>query len=206
MKIYHLAFLSLFFLPLDAMAGCIDVVDLTRELPLSFTTNNNVQIAYSYNLNDDTYTLAWELGDQSGGPFGPFPLTMSCGTPELKWENTDFLIFERGCGTFCWYVKIFSLLPEQYQGVPGYQRIERPLAFDATRNLLAYYDSQDTIHVKNLLTGYEQVVNTAYQCEYYSGLCFRDVQFNADTLEYTWVLNPAGETISVSLDDNLLND
>ena len=206
MRIINLLYLSLLFLSMDAMAGCIDVVDPTTELPSGFTTDGNVQISFLYNLDNDTYTLAWSQGNRSGGPFGPFPLTMSCQTPELKWENTSFLGFERGCGTFCWYVKIFSLLPDEAQGVQEYQRIDRPLALDPDRNLLAYYHSQDTIHVKNLLTGYEQVVPTAYQCEYYSGLCFSDLQFNSDSLVYTWLLNPTGEKISVLLEDNLIND
>jgi hypothetical protein len=191
-------------IPLNTMAICINVVDLATELPPEFTTKENVQISFQYDLNLDTYTLTWKQGNRSGGPFGPFSLTMSCGTPELKWENKNFLLFERGCGTFCWYVKIFSLLPDEFQEVPEYQRIERPLAFDSDRNLLAYYYSQDTIHVKNLVSGYEQVVNTAYKCEFYSGLCINEVQFNNDSLEYNWRLNPSGEKISVSLEDRLI--
>jgi hypothetical protein len=185
-------------------ADCIDIPGIERELRAGIITEGDVQISYKYTLEKNEFSLSWQLGERSGGPFGPFPLTMSCGTPSLKWENVNFLIFERGCGTFCWYVKVFSLALQEKHQTPGYQRIDRPLAFDSKRNLLAYYYSQNLIHVKNLVSGYEQEVMTIKECEFHSGLCFQDVGFNDAELEYTWRSDAAGKKITHPLEKELL--
>ncbi len=182
-------------------AGCIDVVDLDNELPASITSRGNTHISYQYDLEKDTYTLSWQQGDRSAGPFGPFALTMSCGTPVLKWESPELLLFGRGCGTFCWYLKVFSLFPDK--SVPDYQKIERPLAFDSDRNLIAYYQDQDLIHVKNLLSGYEQAIPTVEKCQFRSGLCIADVTFRSGNLEYSWRMDSTGRIRSVPLDESL---
>lgn len=201
---YLLVMLAYLSLSQNAFADCIDIPNIEDELIPAYTTIGNVQISFEYNIEKSEYTLSWDNTIRHGGPFGPFPMTMSCGIPSLKWENNDFVIFDRGCGTFCWYVKIFSLGTAQTHSVPEYQQIERPLAFDTKRNLLAYYHSQDEIHIKNLLSGYEQILKTAYECEYYSGLCFKDVGFSNDKLEYTWILNPTDEKLSHPLEQALL--
>ena len=122
----------------------------------------------------------------------------------MRRENSEFLLFWSGCGTFCWYYQVYSLSPGGPHDVPDYQRVERPLAFDSKRNLIAYYHSQNMIHVKNLITGYEQAVRTEYDCDYYSGLCFTDVRFSGDKLEYTWRELPVGKKLSALLDSELL--
>jgi hypothetical protein len=186
-------------------ADCIEFAGIENELPSGFTTKGNVQISYQYKLEKNEFSLSWQLEERSGGPFGPFPLTMSCGIPSLKWENANFLLFERGCGTFCWYVKAFSLATQEEHQTPMYQRIDRPLAFDSKRNLLAYYHSQNVIHLKNLVSGYEQEVITIHECEYYSGLCFEGVGFSNDALEYTWRSEAAGMKVSHPLEMELLD-
>lgn len=190
---------------MNLLADCIDIAGIEDELQSEFITEGKVHVSFHYKLEKNQYSLSWKRGERQGGPFGPFPLTMSCGTPSLEWANEDFLIFERGCGTFCWYVKVFSLTEHEMHQVPKYQRIARPLAFDSKRNLLAYYHSKDVIHIKNLVSGFEQAVRTVYACETSSGLCFTDVTFNNDELEYTWRWNPAGEKVSHPLIQELLD-
>jgi hypothetical protein len=160
-NLFTLSGMALLFSPYVG-ADCIDIAGIENELPSGFTTKGNVQISYQYKLEKNEFSLSWRLGERSEGPFGPFPLTMSCGIPSLKWENANFLLFERGCGTFCWYVKAFSLATQEEYQTPMYQRIDRPLAFDSKRNLLAYYHSQNVIHLKNLVSGYEQEVITIH--------------------------------------------
>jgi hypothetical protein len=179
--------------PLGAAAACKDVVDLSTELPATFTTQGKVVISYQYDLMTDKYSLAWKRGDSSDGPFGPFPLTMSCGTASLKWETDQFLVFERGCGTFCWYAKVFALV----DGAPRYQRIERPLSFHAASNVIAYYRTQDVIQLRNLVSGFELSVETASRCSFFSGLCISDVSFDGNSLTYTW--RQTGGHITVDL-------
>lgn len=185
-------------------AACIDVVDLSIELPAQVTTDRGTLLAYQYDLVNDQYSLRWQKGDSESDVFGPFSLTMACTTPAVRWESEQFLLMERGCGTFCWYVKIFRLADSSTIGAPGYQRIERPLAFDFARNLLAYYYDQNLIRVKNLDTGYEQEIRTRYDCEYYSGLCFGDVVIEGATLNYSWRRGQNGEPISAQLDIELI--
>jgi hypothetical protein len=189
----------LFFSSIQAVANCIEVVDLSTELPPRFISKAGVVVSYEYDLLRDEYQLSWRSKNVDGGPFGPFPLTMSCGTPALKWESSEFLLFERGCGTFCWYVKIFALDP---LGLP-YQKIDRPLAFHQGSNLLAYYHSQDVIHVKNLASGQEQSIATELKCDFYSGLCFSDISFGYKSLEYTW--RSTGEIFTVDLSPALFD-
>ena len=189
----------IFVSSIEINAGCTDVVDFTTELPPRFITKAGVIVSYEYDLKRDEYQLSWRRNNAHGGPFGPFHLTMSCGTPALEWETDEFLLFGRGCGTFCWYVKVFALGPT---GLP-YQKIDRPLAFHLGSNLLAYYQSQDVIHVKNLASGYEQSIATAFKCDFYSGLCISDVSFGYKSLTYTW--RYTGENITVDLSPALFN-
>lgn len=191
--------IMIFISSIEVNAGGKDVVDLATELPPRFMTKAGVIVSYEYDLKRDEYQLSWRRNNAHGGPFGPFHLTMSCGTPTLAWETDEFLLFERGCGTFCWYVKVFALGPA---GVP-YQKIDSPLAFYRASNLLAYYQSQDVVHVKNLVSGYEQSIATAFKCDFYSGLCFSDVSIGYKTLTYTW--RATGEIITVGLSAALFN-
>jgi hypothetical protein len=183
-----------------AYSACIDVVDLAVELPAQYATSGNVLISYQYDLTDDQYFLSLRRGNSQSELFGPFPLTMACGTAEVRWENDQFLVLERGCGTFFWYAKIFQFPDRSSIDAPAYQRIERPLAFDSQNKLLAYYHSQNLIRIKNLVTGVEQEIRTQYDCEYYSGLCFGDVQIEGGELSYTWHEGQGGERISVELE------
>jgi hypothetical protein len=201
----NLLFITLLLLTATHVsANCADIAGIEDELPAELTTEGNVEISYQYNLVNNEFSLSWRTEEGTGGPFGPFPLTMSCGIPSLKWKNTDFLIFERGCGTFCWYVKVFSLTTHEKHETPAYQRIDRPLAFDSRRNLLAYYQSQNVISIKNLVSGYEQQVSTIHACEYSSGLCFEDVNLVNDELQYRWISKATGKKISHPLDRELL--
>lgn len=188
------------FCGMASQAACIDVVDLSVELPAQVSTPANTIISFDYDLVDDQYSLSLHKGSSESERFGPFPLTMSCGTATVRWESDDFLLLERACGTFCWYAKIFYLADTPAPNVASYQRIERPLAFDGNTDRLAYYHSQNLIRVRNLRTGDEQEIRTKYDCEYYSGLCFGDVQITGQQLQYSWVSDQNGERISVVLD------
>ncbi len=173
-----------------ARAICIDVVDLSVELPATVMTDGGLQLSYEFDLRADTYLLSISGPEVNTDQFGPFPLTMSCGTPAPRWENDDFLITEAGCGTFCWYARIYALTGQI--GAERYQRIERPLAFHTETNLLAFYLDKDLIRVTNLLTGASQDLLTAYECEYYSGLCFDSVSLERGMLSYRWISADSG--------------
>lgn len=181
-------------------ARCVDVVDVATELPDHVVTPNNLGVTYTYNLEKEQYLISWNRGRQGGGPFGPFMLSRGCAPASLRWESTEYLLFAGGCGTFCWYVLALPVAMATEQ----HQMIERPLAFDPTRNLLAHYPQQDIIRVENLVTGREQDIHTAYECEMASGLCFEAVRFTKTELEYTWRYNPIQRVFSVPLDEELI--
>ena len=198
----------LIFLAITAFSNlahsiCIDVVDLSVELPAQYATSGNVLISYQYDFTDDQYYLTLQRGNTQSDLFGPFPFTMSCGTAGIRWESDRFLVLERGCGTFCWYAKVFQLPDRGSIDTPDYQRIERPLAFDAKNSLLAYYYEQNLIRIKNLISGVEQEIRTQYDCQYNSGLCFGEVEIDGDKLSYTWREGQGGEQISVELESGL---
>lgn len=188
-------------------AGCIDVLR-PNELPSQVTTAAGIKVDYSYNLEKEEYFVSWVKDTARAGPFGPFILQRSCHPAAIVNESNEFLILEANCGTFCWYYDIFSLATAVNSRIVPYQKVWRPLAFDSERNLLANYDSQDLILIKNLITEYEQKVPTAYKCDTGSGLCFRDVTFKNNSLEYIWRsagLN-GGELIRWPLDDRVTHE
>lgn len=204
-SVTRLLLASLCLTCLGANAACIDVVDLAVELPPLVRTESGLELAYDYDLQVDQYTLSISGNGVDTERFGPFPLTMACATPQVRWENEQFLITEAGCGTFCWYVQVYALATDN--GSPPYERIERPLAFNADANLLAYYLDQDLIRVQNLITGAAQDITTAYQCDSYSGLCFDSVELDGDSLSYRWISPGSGnegETITAALSQSVL--
>lgn len=194
------------FYAFSSEAACIDVVDLSTELPAQITTARGTGVSFIYDFDTDHYSLSWQKDSFDSEWYGPFPLTMACGTSAVRWESSQFLLLESGCGTFCWYTNIFQLSDIASTQAPAYQRIERPLAFDEKRNLLVYYYSQNLIHIRNLNTGLEQEIQTAYECEFASGLCFGDVRFSEDELLYSWHRGQNGEPLSVKLASEMGNE
>ncbi|MEM8492503.1 MAG: hypothetical protein AAF756_16930 [Pseudomonadota bacterium] len=190
----------LFTICVTVKAGCVDVVDIATELPQNELTPNRIGIFYSYDLRNEQYRISWSREQHRGGPYGPFMLTRGCAPASLHWESNDFLLFHAGCGTFCWYVLAIPLK----NTTEPYQKFERPLAFDQERSLLAFYAARDVIRVKSLVTGQEQEIRTAYNCEMASGLCFEAVRFTKNKLEYRWRHNPTGRVFAVSLNDQLI--
>lgn len=184
-------------------AACIDVV-VPGELPVAITTDQGIDISYSYYLEKEEYSVSLRRGDVEIGTFGPFILNRGCKPAMFAGESREYLILENGCGTFCWYFKIFSLVPRATTVNKPYRKVNRPLRFDSKRNLLAYYQSKVLIQIMNLNTGYVQDIKTAFVCESYSGLCFTDVHIGDSTLEYTWIYNPQGKRLSVALESGLL--
>jgi len=182
-------------------ARCVDVVDVATELPHHLVTANNTGVSYLYDLEKEEYVVSWTKDGKTGGPYGPFILTRGCAPAKVQWESNEFLLLQAGCGTFCWYVVALPLTTD----TEDYTRIERPLAFDGARNLLAYYHAKDTIRVRSLRSGYEQDIRTSYECESASGLCFDSAWFTETSLEYTWQYNPKGEVLSALLDEQLVS-
>lgn len=181
-------------------ARCVDVVDVATELPHHFVTPKNTGVSYLYDLEIEEYFVSWAKDGYRGGPYGPFTLTRGCAPAIVQWESNEYLLLQAGCGTFCWYVLAFPLT----KNTEDYIKIDRPLAFDGTRNLLAYYYAKDIIRVRSLISAYEQEIRTAYECESASGLCFEDTRFTGTSLEYTWRYNPAGQVLTVLLDEQLI--
>lgn len=182
-------------------AACIDVVDVEAELPQNLVTSNNTGVSYSYDLEREQYHVSWGKEGNSGGPYGPFTLTRGCAPAKVKWESDAFLLLEAGCGTFCWYVLVFPLTESN----GDHTRIERPLAFDDTRNLLAYYHAKDIIRIENLINGQQQEVRTVYTCDSASGLCIEEVRFTDTSLEYKWRYDPDSRPLSVLLEEQLFD-
>ena len=180
-------------------ARCVDVLDVPIELPHHFVTPNNTGVSYFYDLEKEEYFVSWAKNGHRGGPYGPFTLTPGCATATIKWESNEYLLLTSGCGTFCWYVLALPLT----KNTKNYIKIDHPLAFDGTRNLLAYYHAKDIIHVRSLISGYEQEIRTAYECESASSLCFEDTRFTGTSIEYTWRHNPDEQVLSVLLDEQL---
>ena len=180
-------------------ARCVDVVDVAIELPHHFVTPNNTGVSYLYDLEKEEYFVSWAKNGHRGGPYGPFTLTRGCATATIKWESNEYLLLTSGCGTFCWYVLALPLT----KNTKNYIKIDHPLAFDGTRNLLAYYNAKDIIHVRSLISGYEQEIRTAYECESASYLCFEDTRITGTSIEYTWRYNPDEQVLSVLLDEQL---
>ena len=189
----------IFLLPLAAPAQCIAVVDVAQELPHQVRTPAGTHLLYFYNLELETYLVIVSRDGFDSPPNGPYHLSLACLPAMPRWESDDFVLLEGGCGTFCWYVDVIpvSLEPEPV-------RVDRPLAFDAGSNLLAYYADKDLIHVRNLVSGVEQAIQTAHVCESASGLCFEDTEIDNGQLSYTWRLNPAEARFEVDLDTGLL--
>jgi len=183
----------------DASAQCIDVVNVRSDLPHEVTTPNGTSVSYFYNLANDQYVV---LTASDGGrevSHGPFVLTRGCVPGHLQWESAEFVLLQAGCGTFCWYVSALPLHGEDL----SQQTIQRPLAFDADRNLVVSYSQQDTITITNLVSGKQQHTPTARQCLSASEVCFT-VEFTGDELTYTWKYAPL-ETFLVQLDGDLIS-
>jgi len=188
----------LLLLSTGASAQCIRVVDAAAELPHVVQTPGGATIRYFYNLELESYLVIASRGDFTASANGPFHLSLACAPARLRWENDDFVLLEGACGTFCWYVDLIPVAPAR-----AAQRVERPLAFDAESSLLAWYADKDLIRVRNVVTGIEQEIRTAYECESASGLCFEDMAFDGDRLLYTWRLNPDGVRLELALDSQL---
>lgn len=191
------------------IASCIDFM-IPGEFPPEIITEDGTKLTFSYQFGDnETYSYSWAKGSLNGGSTGPNSLQPSCKIPQIAHENSEFLILENGCGTFCWYFEILGLYPIGPSNIATYQIIYRPLAFDSDRNLIAYYQDKDLIGIKNLLSGYEQIFKTENLCESWSGLCFSDVTFTSDSLSYKWESQTGvgpGKVLIQQLDEGLFRN
>lgn len=188
--------LLVLFVSSNIEARCIDVVDAQQELPYHLVTPKNTGISYQYDLAQEQYVVSWSKDGNGGGPYGPFTLTRGCAPAKLKWESKNFLLLTAGCGTFCWYALVLPMT----SSVEVYMRIERPLTFDESRDLIAHYCDKDIICVENLLTGHQQRIRTERICDSASGLCIDDVRITPTSLEYKWRYNPDELPMKVPLD------
>jgi hypothetical protein len=191
-----------------AVADCADFM-VPGEYPDEIITRKGTTLTFSYEFGDrETYSYSWAKGSTSGGPIGPNSLQPGCKIPSISHESDEFLLLEKGCGSFCWYFVVLGLTPTGDSTTATHEIIYLPLAFDADRNLVAYYLQPDTISIKNLLTGYKQIFATEYNCESGSGLCFSNVTFTSESLEYRWEsptgIGP-GELLSKQFDESLLS-
>lgn len=174
-----------------AMAACIDVLDVRNELPYVLETPEGKTLSYFYNLEREQYVILLSLGEEDATTHGPFSLQRNCLPGRLRWESSDFVLIESGCGTFCWLVDVLS-------GSGRTRRVFRPLDFDEERNLLLFYAEQDTLGVENLVTQREQRIRTAEACESASSLCFAAARFDGNEVTYTW---DDGRVFRAPLDD-----
>jgi hypothetical protein len=161
----------------NASAGCIDVLNVRKELPYDVATPMGKSLSYFYNLDREQYVVFLSRNGEEATPHGPFVLQRNCHPATLKWESESFVLFEAGCGTFCWTVDALSMAGQT-------QSVFRPLDFDASRNLILFYAEQDVIGVRNLATLREQKIRTNSPCESASDLCFSDARFSGDRVTY----------------------
>lgn len=180
-------------------ARCIDVVDAQVELPYHLVTDRNTGISYQYDLEQEQYVISWSREGHRGGPYGPFTLTRGCVPAKIEWESKNFLLLTAGCGTFCWYALVLPMTTS----IDDYIQIERPLAFDESRDLIAYYCEKDVICVKSLLVGQQQKIHIERKCDSASGLCIEDVRFTETSLEYRWRYSPDEQPLTAPLDIRL---
>jgi hypothetical protein len=167
----------------DAAAQCIRVVQAERELPFEVDTPQGNHLSYFYNLATDRYFVIATRSGAGGVPQGPFTLTRGCAPAKLEWESSEFVVLTAGCGTFCWSAAVLPVTT----GLGEPQGALRPLAFDAERNLLAFYEQPGVITVRNLVTRYEQQIQTPKRCPGdASGTCFENLYFAEDAVQYTW--------------------
>ena len=115
-------------------AKCIDVLQ-PGELPREITTQNGTTLTFAYQFaEDEAYSISWAKSAVAGGPIGPFPLQPGCGIPDVLAESNEFILLQKGCGTFCWYAEVLGVALTGASAVVGYERLWRPLAFDTARN------------------------------------------------------------------------
>jgi len=173
---------TLLLLCSGASAQCIRVVQAERELPFEVDTPQGNHLSYFYNLATEGYFVIATRGGAGGVPRGPFTLTRGCAPAMLDFESAEFVVLTAGCGTFCWSATVLPVSADSET-----QHAMRPLAFDAERNLLAYYEHPNVITVRNLATRHEQQIQTPNQCPgAASGMCFENLYFTADAIQYTW--------------------
>lgn len=177
-------------------ARCIDVVDVQLELPHHLITDRNTGITYQYKLEQEQYVVSWSKDGRQGGPYGPFTLTRGCVPAKMEWESENFLLLVAGCGTFCWYALVLPMTSD----IEDHRRIERPLAFDESRDLMAYYCDKDIVCIESLLTGQQQRIQTEQECESASGLCIDEVTITETSLEYKWRYSPDEQPFSAPLE------
>ena len=177
-------------------AGCIDVVDAELELPHRIVTARHTSISYQYDLGREQYVVSWSKGGGRGASYGPFTLTRGCAPAKIKWESENFLLLTAGCGTFCWYVLVLPITTS----IEHHKRIERPLTFDESRDLLAHYCDKDIICVESLLTGWQQRIRTEHKCDSASGLCVDEVRITETSLEYRWRYSLTEQPLIAPLD------
>jgi hypothetical protein len=179
-------------LPFAASADCVDVPNVVAELPKENVTPNGVKLTFSYDIERSEYSVAVSHGSESYFYSG-LRLQMNCHPAQLRWESDDFVLLERGCGTFCWNVDALgTTLQRRFL-------ISRPIAFDAARALVLSYPEWDTIGVLNLATGHQQTIETARHCESSAEVCF-DAYPKGNALIYVW---QDGAEFSVPLDERL---
>jgi len=64
--------LPILMLAAQASAQCIDVVDVSSDLPQEISTSNGASISYSYDLGEERYvvrTVGIDVRERSYGPF-----------------------------------------------------------------------------------------------------------------------------------------
>lgn len=172
-----------FALAAPAASGqCVRVVDVERDLPHEVDTPLGHHLSYFYNLQAERYVVVAARADGAGVPHGPYALTRGCAPAELRWESAEFVVLSAGCGTFCWSADV---LPVASVGGPA-QRIERPLEFEAERNLLVYYAGQGEVRIRNLTTLYEQEIRMPAPCVSASATCIDSLRLTPVALEYVF--------------------
>jgi hypothetical protein len=176
----------------DASADCSDIPNLLAELPIESVTPKQTHLTYSYNINESEYSVSVRR-DAGSYLYAGLPLERNCHPGTLRWESGEFVLLERGCGTFCWGVEVLSTTAQRRFS------IFRPVEFFAERKLVVSYPEWDAIGVSSLATGYVQSVPTALHCQSSAEVCF-DVRIEGDSLIYVW---QNGSEFAVPLDRRL---
>jgi hypothetical protein len=189
-----LAAAAALFLPAHAFADCIDIPNLLAELPPERVTPNQTTLAFSYDIRRSEYSVIVSRGGREFA-YAALPLQRNCHPGTLRWESDEFVLLERGCGTFCWGVEALGTTDQRRQS------IFRPIHFDSARHMVISYPEWDTIAVRSLISGYEQTIPTARHCESSAEICF-EPRLEGDSIVYAW---QDGARYAVPLDETLIN-
>lgn len=136
---------------------------------------------YLKTLSDTSFLAVWG-SDIKKPNFDTLPMFPS-GYPMLYWYNKDIICVRQGCGTSCFFSYVFPIYSNTIK------KIMYPMAYDTTKNLIAYTDSEDTkvfLTIENVLTGEKRDIIETYEPGPFPGYSIDSIKFTTRGLYVKW--------------------